>query len=385
MKVKSIAVGMAVLMFASAVPFETSARAASSDAFQAEVLSVTGNVYAYSTAGTKRGLLEGDVLQEGDSIETMDGGKVEIALDGDWKNVITVEQRTQVLIDTLYPTSLQMTQGDVFAKLDELPKESSFEVRTPVLIASVRGTTYRTRYQEGDSQVYSYSDSPVYVYGRQKDGTPMTDPVILKNKETTVAQNRGDFPEVPAMMTSSELDRGTRFKDSIKKHIESVQKEGRRPKIQPIDRIKRDWQPRDKARKERRLRDQSSKGGPGGPGGSSGGALVSGSGSSIVSPRDRFFNAVDAPTPKSAADLALEEENAAEMRKEQERRNFGKQSLGSNALPPGADPFAKQKIQQGPGGPSPQGFGQPQQQPGQAGSAQKGPRRPPPPRGGGQK
>lgn len=357
-----------VLWVLSAVLLWGPAAYAAGGGYAAEVLSVDGKAYSYSTAGTKRGLADGDVLQEGESIETLEGATVELALDGDWKNTVTLTENTQLLIDKLYPTTLQMTRGDVYAKLDELPQGSSFEVRTPVLIAAVRGTRFQTHYAENDSQVFSFSESPVYVYGREKDGAQMKDPVILRERETTVAARRGDHPDIPYRMTSADARRADDMDAKIRRSMERAHKEGRHTKIAPLSQIKNGWQRREKLRQAAGTQAKPLE------------PSAAPQTSSIQSPRDRFFRAVDGATPKSQFEIEREKEEMIEGQKDLERRNLGKQSLGHGTAAPGSKrPGPSQpKVLSKPGA---EGPGQPQDQP----NKQQGPRRPPPPRGSQQK
>lgn len=301
--------------------------------FSAEVLSVEGNCYSMNDSGIHRGLLEGDVIQEGDSIEVKEGGKLTLAFDKEWKNVVTIEENSQMLIDSIYPVLLKMTEGDAYAKLDALPKGSTFEVRTPVLVATVRGTEFRTVYKEGESEVLNFSDSDVTVYNHDNNGALMGEPVVLKKLEHTAAVDRGQTPEPPRPLTDMELYKGRLIREHIDGGVKRAVAENRIGKIQDVQKANRVW-------KEVQQRKEQ---------------VARGRASDKLSARREDFKTVDAPTPKRPSQLLAEEE----ARREPAGQRAGKDGDERKRIP---------KRQQ-PNGPNAEGPGQPGQigQPGQPG------------------
>lgn len=187
--------------------------------FYCEVMSVEGSVTLSRAGAAGRELAEGDLLSVDDRVTVGPSGYVDLAYDRDWNNITRVEENSSVRIRALYPTTVELESGGVFAKLKSLPKESSFEVRTPTAIASVRGTEYRTTYLEGETQVYNVSDSDVYVYGLDTTGRAQSEPVIIRRAEKTFIRRRGDAPGLPRRMESHDLQRAAKFQGGIEQRI----------------------------------------------------------------------------------------------------------------------------------------------------------------------
>jgi hypothetical protein len=208
--------------------------------FQAEVMSVQGNVWMSSEEEERRLLREGDILNIGDLVETDKNSFVEIAYDSDWQNVTRIEPESRVLIKTLYPIALTMSYGDAFSNLNKLPKDSSFEVQTPTAVAAVRGSVYRTLCRAGTTQVYNFSPSPVSVFGVDAFGQPqVSSQAVLRNSQKVGVAGLGRFLGGPANMNSQELNEGRRIKSFVDGNVRRVIQTRRIGRIQNLGAIER--------------------------------------------------------------------------------------------------------------------------------------------------
>ena len=207
----------------------------------AEVLSLEGNAYCTKDTGFRRGLAEGDLIRAGDYLELTDGAQAQIGFDKDWKNAMTVEGGTKVLVASIYPMSLKMTEGGVFAKLDQLPEGSSFEVRTPVLVASVRGSEYQVTYREGEAEVINYSDSTVYVYARDEAGRVRETPVTLAKSQVTSLAYRGAELETPQTISAMESEKGMKMRSALENKAKDAVSQGRVGRLRDIGSIRGSW------------------------------------------------------------------------------------------------------------------------------------------------
>ena len=213
---------------------------AHADDFQCEVMSLEGSAFVTNSQVTHQPLKEGDILKTDDLVEVDANSYVDLGYDKDWKNTTRVEEKSKVEIKSLFPTTLKMAYGGVFAKLKELPKESTFEVETPTAIASVRGTEYRTVHQEDGTQVYNFSDSKVYVFGQDEEGHLSETPMIVENAQMTQVDRPGASPARPKPMAEAERQKGGRFKEGMEKKILENISRGRFAKVadmQTIDRM----------------------------------------------------------------------------------------------------------------------------------------------------
>jgi hypothetical protein len=217
----------------------TGATSLFAEEFYCEALSVEGGAYRIDEAGTRTVLKEGDTLKAGDSVETDKDSFVDLSYDKDWKNVQRIEASTKIKLESVYPAKTDLADGSVFVKLKGLPKDSSFDVRTPTAVATVRGTEYRASFVNGQTEVFNSSDSSVFVYGRNEQGAVGDTAVILKRSQKTQVAHLGEAPQPPQAMSGEEVSRGEKIKFAIDKKIEEVQTSGRKANIQDVAALER--------------------------------------------------------------------------------------------------------------------------------------------------
>ncbi len=157
----------------------------SAEEFQCEVMGLEGQAYVTNSVQTHQTLKEGDVLKAGDTVEVDKGGSLDIAYDGEWNNVTTLQENTKVRVESIYPIHLAMQYGGVYAKLKKLPPGSSFEIQTPTAIAAVRGSEYLATYDGAETEVLNFHESDVSVWGLDDQGQKAGDPMILKDSQKT--------------------------------------------------------------------------------------------------------------------------------------------------------------------------------------------------------
>jgi len=195
--------------------------------FTVEVMSLEGTVSSTSAEGVQRNLSEGDILSAGATVEVKDMSRIDIAFDEEWNNVTRLDENTFVRIESVYPGHLVAKEGDIYAKLSKLPKDSEFRVETPTAIATVRGTEYQTVIRDGETKVFNFSDSPVEISGIDESGQPQGEPVVINNSETTQVSGRGERPRVPQRMNEFQRDQGRRLHQAIEGRVREMVSKGR--------------------------------------------------------------------------------------------------------------------------------------------------------------
>lgn len=202
--------------------------------FQCEVLSVKGAVKVIQGSGESAALKEGDLLKKGAKIETAEGAEADIAFDKDWKNILRIETESAAELSSIFPAKVGLEKGGLFAKLRQIPKDSSFEVQTPTALAAVRGTEYRTTFEGGQTQVFNSSNSEVFVYGRDAAGNASGEPVVLAHSQKTTVTKTGESPKPGELMSTDETKKGEEMKTAIEEKVEEAGKAGRIGKIQDV-------------------------------------------------------------------------------------------------------------------------------------------------------
>lgn len=146
----------------------TDERTCSLNPDEAAVISVNGDVKIFTGSEEKKAE-EGTIVKAGDRITSAAGSSAEIAYDEACKNLTRLDENTEVAIETVSPTRLDMAMGKLFADLEALKKDEPFEVRTPTCAAAVRGTEFDVSIKDGESEVRSFQNE-VTVYGIDKEG-----------------------------------------------------------------------------------------------------------------------------------------------------------------------------------------------------------------------
>lgn len=199
-----------------------------------EVMSVEGAVDLLKEDGSKILLKEGELVKDQGVIETH-AGTADISFDKDWNNIVRVESESKVKIASSWPSKVEIYRGSVFAKLGKLPKESTFEVQTPTAIAAVRGTEYRAVFKDGETLVYNFSSSQVFVYSVDGLGNKAGESTILTQSQKTNVPGAGLPPKLPQVMSVAENREGQLVRSSVEDKIKHVIASGRQGKIQSVE------------------------------------------------------------------------------------------------------------------------------------------------------
>lgn len=108
----------------------------------ARVLDVNGDVRSRISGGQWKALWEGDRLPEGSEVLTAGDGTCKLLFSADGTDVVLVKTDTHASIVSTDPVRVDLETGGLMAYVKGLKSGSTFSVRTPVAIASVRGSGF---------------------------------------------------------------------------------------------------------------------------------------------------------------------------------------------------------------------------------------------------
>jgi hypothetical protein len=196
-----------------------SAGPASAAGSSAEAVQVSGRVTLIRAGQAETELKQGDRVAAGDVLVVAEGAVLDLAFDPEWENASRVTGYARITARSVDPVRLEMEQGDIFSRLRALPPGSSFEVQTPLAIATARGTEYRVVHGDGATTVTN--DSPdgslVYVYKLDENGNPTGDPIVLKPGESTTVEGDAEVFEAP--LEELEDDRNREDENQLQKNM----------------------------------------------------------------------------------------------------------------------------------------------------------------------
>lgn len=183
---------------------------------------------------------EGMALQENDTVKTGKGAEAVIALDSSLKNIIKLQQDTELVLEELNAnqdpiviehmdsdttnavleydrnSKLEMSRGKIFARIEGLPQGSSFEVRTPTAVAGVSGSGMSVAANSKTTEVGCFADK-VFIVGINTDGTLMEKIVIFEGYKSNAAQYKN--PIKPVKLTTAEQRQWDQFEEHVRRSI----------------------------------------------------------------------------------------------------------------------------------------------------------------------
>ncbi len=174
----------------------------------------------------------GDAVKAGDTIETKADSSVELALDGDFQNIVRIDGDSRVKVESIYPSKFYIEEGDVYARLDALPKGSTFELQSPTAVATVRGTVYRLKHRDGTSEVFNFSGD-VEVFTKDESGKLSSEPVRLPPNQRLEMPLHAQAPKMVSM-PPEDVRAGFAFTQAVDQHRRVFVAEGKKIKAPPL-------------------------------------------------------------------------------------------------------------------------------------------------------
>lgn len=232
---KNNSIRLALLFFMGIVLCFDAVNGLYAEEFHCEVFSLQGSATVKDAQGQARVIQEGDLIAKDQTIETTEGSTVVLAFDRERKNVARIEENSKIEIKAIYPTQLNLDQGGIFAKLKSLPKNSTFAVKTPTAVATVRGTEYRTTFTQGQTEVFNVSPSKIFIYGVKADGSADEEQVVmLEQSKKTQVTKVGAQPQAPQELSANDQELMDSVKIEIQTKIREAENSGRVSTIQSV-------------------------------------------------------------------------------------------------------------------------------------------------------
>lgn len=178
--------------------------AAYSADYYCEVMALKGSAFVTAEGFVKKPMAEGDLLKPGDFIEVEPASYVDLAYDKEWSNITRLGENSQMTIKSIYPTGLMLDKGDVFSKLQKLPRGTTFEIQTPTAVAAVRGTEFFTSVDaRGKTDIVSF-EHQVEVFSLDSNGN-LGRSVIVNESQRTEVGAVNEPPRAPEKAAEADM------------------------------------------------------------------------------------------------------------------------------------------------------------------------------------
>jgi len=157
----------------------------------------------------------GMTLHSGDGIKTYKDSYIDLAFDRGKKNAVRINSNTHVVLKLGKEEKMELIDGEVFSTINDLPRGSSFMLRTPTAVCGARGTDWLTKADKEKTVVEAYKDN-VFARGIDKMGRPMEGREIIKHgfKSKIV---RFKKPSKPTKIPEKDLKHGKSLRKSLSK------------------------------------------------------------------------------------------------------------------------------------------------------------------------
>ncbi len=144
------------------------------------VISYAGDVKVIPPSSTEKVACKpGMILKEGTRVVTGKESYLKIAFDRSERNVVKIEENSEVVIKLDGDDKIELVDGKVFASLQDIKKGETFRIRTPCATCGARGTGWLTE-TDGSTMNVSVYEGTVFVRGMNKDGTVMEKEYLVK-------------------------------------------------------------------------------------------------------------------------------------------------------------------------------------------------------------
>jgi len=172
----------------------------------AEIIYIKGRVEVKSSGSTSwQRARTGQEVFIGDAIRTARRSGVDIALDEAKENIIRLDARTMIILNSVIPgeiNRIELSEGTILASVENVAEGLGFEISTPSTVAGVRGTGLRVESRGGVDTVGAYKDDvSVKLFD---EGGNLLDEVALKEGFKVLVEQ---FKEIGELMELLEGER----------------------------------------------------------------------------------------------------------------------------------------------------------------------------------
>lgn len=157
---------------------------------------------------------EGLLLEPGDKLLTSSSASAEISFNDDNTNMIRLGENTAAILLLEEEIKIELTEGEAFAAIQNLPAGSSFEIRTPTAVSGARGTDWVTTVTDTGTDIEAV-DSVPYVRHFENSGQVSSQLTYLQaGQATTVMKFKPPAP--PRTMHTARRAQWQTVKQTVK-------------------------------------------------------------------------------------------------------------------------------------------------------------------------
>jgi hypothetical protein len=155
----------------------------------------------------------------GDSVRTARRSKADIILDKDKQQAISIEELTLVVLNSTSPgqiNRIDLSQGKIYADVEQMMAGAGFEVTTPSAVAGVSGTKLSVASNSKRDEIAAYKDS-ISVKTFDANRNLISDVMVTEGFKAVV----GRFEAAGALtkLIGGEMRNGNRIMERLSDHM----------------------------------------------------------------------------------------------------------------------------------------------------------------------
>jgi len=185
-------------MLIAPVAFTPHAFAAKETVRTAKVLFVQGDVKVQKSGKTAWDAAKpGLVLADGDTIKTSKSSAIEISFDKDNKNLVRLEENSTAILRGKALNRIELPEGRIRSLVKNLKKESSFDIKTPTVVAGARGSGWDVIASGNRDNVKAFEDE-IFVQSYDQQGKLIKEIFVREGWEVLIDrfQSPGELIEL---------------------------------------------------------------------------------------------------------------------------------------------------------------------------------------------
>ncbi len=188
---------------------------------QVEITKISGEVKVLFENTTDYQLAEeGMLLKQGDKVKTLSNASAELSFNEDDSNVVRISENSDLTVTLKEDEKLDMSVGEVFATVSNLPQGSSFEIRTPTAVSGARGTDWVTTVSDDGTDVEAI-DSVPYVRHFESTGVVSNEKTLIQPGQMTKVR-KFNRPMLQQSIKEQSREKWKAVKQNMRQHIQQA-------------------------------------------------------------------------------------------------------------------------------------------------------------------
>lgn len=165
---------------------------------------------------------EGMSLFDGDTIKTGRASSIELSFDKENKNIVRLEENSTAILRGKMLNRIELPQGRIRSLVKNLKRGSSFEIKTPTVVAGARGSGWDVDSTEKRDGVKALEDE-IFVQSYDQNGNLIKEILVREGWEVII--DRFQAPGELIELTDRDKGDWNSWREDLKDRVEPPKEE----------------------------------------------------------------------------------------------------------------------------------------------------------------